>query len=578
MTGGGHVDRTVWAPGAEHVDLVADGRRVAMTRDQHGWWSASVTLSDDVDYAFSIDGGPPRPDPRGERLPFGVHGPSRTVEHAGFRWHDAGFRPTPLQAGVVYELHIGTFGSGGTFDGAIARLDHLVDLGITHVEVMPVHAFPGRHGWGYDVAGFYAVHEPYGGPDGFKRFVDACHIRGLAVLLDVVYNHLGPEGCYLSEFGPYLSDRFRTPWGASVNLGDAGSDQVRRFIIDNALLWLREYHVDGLRIDAVHAFVDLTATHLLEELAVAVDALGKRLARELVLIAESDLNDPRIIRSQDLGGYGIDAQWSDDFHHALHTLLTGEQDGYYEDFGGLPDLARALRRGWVYEGRHSRHRGRRHGRSTDGLALHRFLGYAQNHDQVGNRARGERLSQLVDGDALRVAAALVLCGPFVPMLFQGEEWGASTPFRFFADYGDDALGDAVREGRRREFAAFGWRPEDVPDPLDPATFEACRLQWGELDREPHASLLDWHRRLIALRAATPGLEPGERPTVRADVEQGWLVARIGDRTLAVNVSGESHRVEPGVHDPLAAASHDGVRLADGILELPPMSAAVLASR
>ena len=564
----------VWAPDVGQVELVVGEQRSSMTFEAGGWWSGpDVGL--ETDYAFSIDGGPPRPDPRAQRLPQGVHGPSRRVDHERFEWHDAGFRPEPLADGVVYELHVGTFSPQGTFEGAIEHLDELVDLGISHVELMPVHAFPGSHGWGYDVAGFFAVQEAYGGPDGLKHFVDACHGRGLAVILDVVYNHLGPEGCYLPLFGPYVTDRFRTPWGGAINLGDAGADEVRRFILDNALLWLRDYHVDGLRLDAVHAFIDLTATHLLEELAVAVDDLARQLDRDLVLIAESDLNDPRVMRSRDLGGYGIDAQWSDDYHHALHTMLSGERDGYYEDFAGLPDVVRALERGWVYEGRYSQHRGRRHGRSSDGLALDRMLGYVQNHDQVGNRARGERLSRLVDERRLRVAAGLVLCGPFVPLLFQGEEWGATTPFLFFADFDDEALGEAVRTGRRREFAAFGWRPEDVPDPLARSTFEASRLDRNETGLEPHAGLLEWHRQLIGLRRATSGPLPGVRPRVQADVEAGWLVAEIGARTVAANVSPTPRSVPLAAQLTVSLASDPDITLDGPELQLPPMSLAVL---
>ncbi|MEX1334374.1 MAG: malto-oligosyltrehalose trehalohydrolase [Candidatus Limnocylindrales bacterium] len=564
----------VWAPAAGQVEVVIAGRRSPMTAEDGGWWSGPE-IGFETDYAFSIDGGPPRPDPRGERSPQGVHGPSRRVDHDAFEWQDAGFGPTPLAEGVVYELHVGTFSERGTFEGAIEHLDGLVELGISHVEVMPVHAFPGRRGWGYDVAGFFAVQEAYGGPEGLKRFVDACHGRGLAVILDVVYNHLGPEGCYLPAYGPYVTDRFRTPWGGAVNLGDAGADEVRRFIIDNALLWLRDYHVDGLRLDAVHAFIDLTATHLLEELAIAVDGLARQLDRSLVLIAESDLNDPRVLRSRELGGYGIDGQWSDDYHHALHTMLSGERDGYYEDFDGLADVVRALRRGWVYEGRYSRHRGRRHGRSSDGLALERMLGYAQNHDQVGNRARGERLSQLVDPRALKVAAGLVVCGPFVPLLFQGEEWGASTPFLFFADFEDEALGEAVRTGRRREFAAFGWEPEDVPDPLSEATFERSRLDRHELGVEPHAGLLEWHRALIRLRRATSGPQSGTRPRVQADSEAGWLVAAVGARTVAANVSRSLRSVPVEPELAVALASDPAVSIDSGRLLLPAMSLAVL---
>ncbi len=572
----------VWAPRATQVELVMAGQRRPLRAAEGGYWETAGDgpelgdgLEPGADYAISLDGGMAIPDPRSERLPHGVHGPGQRIDHAAFEWHDAAFRPTPLRDGVVYEAHVGTFSPGGTFDGAIERLDHLLDLGVTHLELMPVHAFPGRRGWGYDVAGFFAPHEPYGGPDGLKRLVDACHDRGLTVLLDVVYNHLGPEGCYLSQFGPYVTDRFRTPWGDAVNLGDAGADEVRRFIIDNALMWLRDYHVDGLRIDAVHAFVDLTATHLLEEMAVEAQALGSSLGRELVLIAESDLNDPRIVRSRELGGYGIDAQWSDDFHHALHTTLTGETGGYYADFTGFADLVEVLRRVWVYDGRYAASRDRHHGRPADGLPFWRFVGFAQNHDQVGNRARGERLSQLVDDAALRVAAALVLCGPFVPLLFQGEEWGAGTPFQFFADFGDDALAEAVRRGRRSEFAAFGWRPEDMPDPMAPETFEASRLDWREPRRAPHAALLDWHRELIAVRRATRGLEGEARPQLRADAEARWLVVTSGDRTVAANLAADGRSIELPAGVDLAAASQPGVRSEGGRLWLPAMSAAVL---
>jgi maltooligosyltrehalose trehalohydrolase len=395
------------------------------------------------------------------------------------------------------------------------------------------------------------------------------------VLLDVVYNHLGPEGAYHGQFGPYVTDRFRTPWGGAVNLGESGADEVRRFFIDNALMWLRDYHVDGLRIDAVHAFVDLTARHLLEEMADAVAALASDVGRAFILIAESDLNDPRIVRSRTLGGYGIDAQWSDDLHHALHTTLTGEGDGYYEDFVGFADVARAMEHGWVYAGQHSRHRGRRHGRSTAGLPFEQFVGFAQNHDQVGNRARGERLSRLVDDDRLRIAAALVICGPFVPLLFQGEEWGTQTPFCFFADFQDEALRSAVREGRRREFAAFGWQSEDVPDPMSAQTFTASQLDWDELDQPPNSAMLQWYRALVAVRKSTRGLEGAARPVVHGDLDAGWLVVRCGDRMVAVNLGADEHSVDVSPGATLAAASRPGVGVASGHVVLPPIAAAVL---
>ncbi len=515
---------TVWAPRAGFVELVLGTRRVPMVATTGGWFGVDVETGDvdagDVetggdgtsgggdagagtDYAFSLDGGPLRPDPRSPRQPDGVDGASRVVDHTSFRWADETWRGLHLPSAVLYELHVGTFSAEGTFDGAISRLDHLVELGIDAVELLPVAAFPGRHGWGYDGVDLYAVHEPYGGPEGLKRFVDACHTKGLGVLVDVVYNHLGPAGNYLGEFGPYFTDRYVTPWGDAVNFDDAGSDEVRAFVVGNALSWLRDYHVDGLRLDAVHAIVDTSATHVLEELAVAVEALSTKVGRPLWVIAESDLNDPRLVRSREAGGYGLHAQWSDDFHHALHVALTGERTGYYEDFEEA-DLATAQRDVYVYAGRHSVSRGRRHGRPVGALPRSRFVVYAQNHDQIGNRARGERLCHLVPPDKVTRAAELVLTSPFVPMLFQGEEWGATSPFQYFTDHHDPVLGAAVSEGRRREFAAFGWAPADVPDPQDPATFERSKLDWTELGREPHAGILARHRELIARRRSSRG--------------------------------------------------------------------------
>ncbi|MGH7338080.1 MAG: malto-oligosyltrehalose trehalohydrolase, partial [Myxococcota bacterium] len=371
---------------------------------------------------------------------------------------------------------IGTFTPQGTFDAAIARLDHLVALGVTHVEVMPVNEFAGSRGWGYDGVLLFAPHHVYGGPDAFKRFVDACHGRGLAVLLDVVYNHFGPEGNFSERFGPYATARYRTPWGAGMNFDGPGSDEVRRYFCDSALQWLRDYHCDGLRIDAIHAIPDMSARHFLEQLAQETQALGAHLGRGLVLVAESDLNDPRPVRAREVGGYGLDAMWSDDFHHALHVTLTGERSGYYADFTPLRDVARALERGAVYEGQYSRYRDRSHGRPLllDGG---RLVACLQNHDQVGNRARGDRLSQIIPASRCQLGAALLFTAPFVPLIFQGEEWGASTPFPFFCERGDPELARATREGRRAEFAAFGWKPEDIPDPQDPETFASARLCW-----------------------------------------------------------------------------------------------------
>jgi maltooligosyltrehalose trehalohydrolase len=571
----------VWAPLAGRVDLVVGAERRPMRSEGRGWWAEIAPfLAPGSEYAFALDGGEALPDPRSAWQPHGVHGPSRLVDHAAFPWTDGDWSPPDVADGVLYELHIGTFSPAGTFDGAIERLPHLVRLGVTHVEVMPVNAFPGRFGWGYDGVGLYAVHDPYGGPDGFKRFVDACHGAGLAVILDVVYNHLGPDGNYLPRFGPYLTDRYRTPWGDAVNLDGPGSDDVRAFIIGNALMWLRDYHVDGLRIDAIHAFVDLSAVHLLEELGDAVRRQDEASGRSSVLVVESDLNDPRILRHPDVGGFGMDAAWSDDLHHALHVSLTGERGGYYADFDGVADLAAALERTYVYDGRYSRARDRRHGRPATDLGADRFVVAAQNHDQVGNRMLGERLGALVDERALRVAATVVLAGPSIPMLFAGEEWGASTPFLYFADHEDPALARAVRDGRRAEFAAFGWPSDAVPDPGAVETFDRSVLDWSELPRAPHQDLFDWHRTLIDLRRSVPALRGPGRPTVEVDTDERWLTAirdgagvalNVGDRPVALGLpAARAWQV--------AAATGPAVRLAGDTLSLPPCSAAVLSRK
>ncbi|MEO5919304.1 MAG: malto-oligosyltrehalose trehalohydrolase [Candidatus Limnocylindrales bacterium] len=578
----------VWAPRASSVDLVTetdDGPSAprALQADAGGWWSGAWDdLGAGTDYRFSLDGGPLLPDPRSPWQPGGVHGPSRIVDHGAFPWTDTDWQPTPMGRAVIYELHVGTFSPEGTFDGVMKRLDHLIDLGITHVELMPVNAFPGRHGWGYDGVALFAVHDPYGGPEGLKRLVDACHGRGLSVLLDVVYNHFGPDGNYTGAYGPYQTDRYRTPWGAAINLDGPGSDEVRRFVLDNALGWLRDYHFDGLRIDAVHAFVDTSARHLLEELADEASGLSSALGRDLVLIAESDLNDPRLVRSPADGGYGIGATWSDDLHHAIHVALTGERLGYYEDFVGLPDIERAMRDIYVYGGRYSAHRDRRHGRSPEGLEPGQFVGFSQNHDQVGNRAAGERLAHLAGNDAARVGAALVLAGPFVPLLFQGEEWAAATPFQYMTDHQDPELARLVSEGRRSEFATFGWAPDEVPDPQDPATLERSRLDWSEPTREPHAGMLDWYRRLIDLRRSIPGLSDGLRPTVRTDAELGWLSLDGGAVAVLANLGPDAATIPfPGdrgdANWQVAAGSAIGIAVEPGGVRMPSMSAAVVVA-
>jgi maltooligosyltrehalose trehalohydrolase len=526
----------VWAPAQERVRVRVDGTDHDMARVDGGWWRADV---DGSDYAFLLgDDDTPLPDPRSAWQPEGVHGPSRVYDHGAFAWSDAAWTGRALPGGVLYELHVGTFTAGGTFDSALDRLDHLVALGITHVEVMPVNSFDGTHGWGYDGVLWGAVHEPYGGPDGFKRLVDACHARGLAVVLDVVYNHLGPSGAYLDRFGPYFAGQ--NDWGPGLNLDGADSDEVRRYVVDNALTWLRDFHVDGLRLDAVHALVDRRAIHVLEQLSVEVGALSAAVRRPLTLIAESDLNDPSLVTAREAGGDGLQAQWSDDLHHSLHVALSGETSGYYADFAAPGALARTLRDVFFHAGTWSSFRGRTHGRPVDTHRIpgHRFLAYLQNHDQVGNRATGDRLSATVSHGLLACGAAIVFCSPYTPMVFMGEEWAASTPWQFFASFPDPDLAEAVRTGRRREFGRHGWGESEVPDPMDPATMERSRLDWAEVDTEGHRDVLELYRSLIALRRDRPELVDPALDTfeVHGAPDDSWLVLHRGGLRLVCNLS------------------------------------------
>ncbi|MDX6230265.1 MAG: maltooligosyltrehalose trehalohydrolase [Frankiales bacterium] len=573
-------DLQVWAPRAQQVEVETGGERHPMYRRPDGWWHASIlTLTPGEDYAYVLDGRDPLPDPRSEWQPYGVHGPSRLVDHAAFGWTDDRWHGTPLRGRVVYELHVGTFSPEGTFDGVIDHLDHLADLGVDLVELLPVNAFPGRWGWGYEGVDLYAVQASYGGPEGLKRLVDACHARGIGVIMDVVYNHFGPSGNYLQQFGPYLTDKHKTPWGSAVNYDDAGSDEVRRFVLDNAAMWLRDYHCDGLRLDAVHAIIDTSAIHLLSELSAEVGALSAQLGRTLFLIAESDLNDPRVVTPLEANGLGMDAQWSDDFHHALHTVLTGEHEGYYGDFGSLGDLAVALTEGYVHGGRFSQHRDRRHGAPYRGLSGHRLLGYLQDHDQVGNRAAGARISTQLSAGLLQVGAALVLTSPFTPLLWMGEEWGARTPWQFFTDHDDVDLGRAITDGRRQEFVAFGWDPSDVPDPQDPATFERSRLDWAELDKDKEAehSMFAFYRRLIRLRRDLPDLtDPAlDAVTVAYDDDKRWIAVHRGSVAILANLAaGEQRLPTPAPVVDVVLASAEGFMFdADGVT-LPAESVAI----
>ncbi len=524
---------TVWCPDLERVRLKVGDALHEMEpwrRGGDGWWWSDAEATHGTDYAFLLgDDETPLPDPRSAWQPDGVHAASRVLDHGTFAWTDESWTGRELARSVIYELHIGTFTPGGTFDSAIERLDHLVDLGIDLVEVLPVNSFDGPHGWGYDGVLWGAVHEPYGGPDGFKRFVDACHAWGLGVVLDVVYNHLGPSGAYLDRFGPYFAGQ--NDWGPGLNLDAAGSDEVRRYVLDNARAWFEHFHVDGLRLDAVHALADSRALPILEELSAETAALAETLGRPLTLIAESDLNDPRTVTRRDQHGLGMDAQWSDDLHHALHVRMTGETDGYYADFAARGALAKTLRRAFFHDGSWSSFRGRSHGRPVDRAALSgtSFLAYVQNHDQIGNRATGDRISATVSPGLIACGAAIVLLGPYTPMLFMGEEWAASTPWQFFASFPDPELADAVRNGRRKEFGRHGWGESEVPDPMDVATYERSKLNWSELADDDHANILDLYRSLIALRREFPELSDPSLTDFRVEVadDDSWIVMHRG---------------------------------------------------
>ena len=593
----------VWAPHAGQVGLHVAGSthptEHPMERDpaRDGWWWAEAEAGHGTAYGFALDGGPPLPDPRSRRQPDGPEGLSAVVDHSRFpREGEREWFGRPLPGAVLYELHIGTFTPEGTFDAATMRLPYLAGLGVTHVELMPVCPFPGTHGWGYDGVAPWAVHEPYGGPEGLTRFVDSAHRHGLGVVLDVVHNHLGPSGNRLPEFGPYFTDTHHTPWGAAVNLDAPGSDEVRAYFIGSALAWLRDYRLDGLRLDAVHALHDTRARHFLAELSAAVDALAARVGRPLFLIGESDLNDPRTTTPREAGGHGLHAQWNDDFHHALHTFLTGERQGYYADFAaeGPAALAKTLQQGFFHDGGHSAFRGRRHGSPLHPLTTpaHRLLGYAQTHDQIGNRATGDRLSARLSPGLLACAAAVVLCAPFTPMLFMGEEWGAGTPWQYFTDHQDPELAEAVRRGRRREFAAHGWAEADIPDPQDPAARLRSCLDWTEPGQEPHRALLDWHRRLIALRRAEPALtDPGwscAPLTTGMTTGPDCFGFRRGPLRIVVNPHDHpaDARLEPRSAGATAGAAETVAEVVaawrpveppgpDGTLRLPPETAVVL---
>ena len=574
----------VWAPRPTRLRLAVADATVEMARGPGDWWTpvepVPRTDGTEVDYGYLVDDDErPRPDPRSRRQPAGVHEPSRTHDPSTYVWNDATWTGRQLAGSVIYELHIGTFTPEGTFDAALEKLGHLREIGVDFVEVMPVNAVNGTHNWGYDGVLWFAVHEPYGGPAAYQRFVDGCHAAGLGVIQDVVYNHLGPSGNYLPLFGPYLKSGANT-WGDLVNLDDEGAAEVRRYILDNVRMWLEDYHVDGLRLDAVHALSDSSDRHLLEEMAVEVAALSAHQRRPLTLIAESDLNDPRLITPREAGGHGLDAQWSDDFHHAVHVALTGEADGYYADFAPLSALAKVCERGFFHDGTFSSFRGRTHGHPVDTATMPawRLVVCSQNHDQVGNRARGDRITEALDDDQLACAALLTYAGPFTPMLFQGEEWAASTPFQFFTSHPEPDLGRATAEGRLAEFERMGWDPAVVPDPQDPATFERSKLDWSEATGGRHARMLEVYRSLARLRRERPELtDPSFGATsCSVDEERRVFTMRRGDLLVAVNFGDTEAEVDTGGGELLfetgaGAKLHQGRRLT-----LPAHAGAVVA--
>ena len=541
----------VWAPAAQTVELYLPGqdRLVGMIPVPGGWWTAPFDLEPGTDYAFRVDGSPNRPDPRSALQPDGVHGPSRTVDPDAWQWTDQNWAGKDLRGSVIYELHVGTFTPEGTLDTAITRLGHLADLGVDIVELMPLAAFPGKVGWGYDGVGLWAVHEAYGGPDALARFVDAAHNAGIGVCLDVVYNHLGPSGNYLSVFGPYFTPAHHTPWGEAVNYDHDGSHQVRAFVIDSALRWLRDFHIDALRLDAIHEIKDDAAAaatpqrHVLAELSDAVAALSIELGRPLSLVAEADLNDVGVITPTSeeppakVPSLGMTAQWADDVHHALHVRLTGEDQGYYGDFAEVGAWAKAYGRAFLHNGTWSTFRERNWGAPVpEDTDPRRFVVFGSDHDQVGNRAVGDRPSAILDDAALAATAALVLLSPYTPMLFMGEEWGTRTPFQFFTDHEEDDLARSVSEGRVREFAGFGWDADEIPDPQAAATVEASRLRWSELDEAEHARMLAWYQALTTLRRNLDWSQRTAWPQV--DEIDDVLMVTYDDIVVAANLSGQ----------------------------------------
>ncbi len=504
----------VWAPFLKKVELKIippvlganhDLSLHIMEKDDNGYWKKVI---DDTPpgalYFYRLEGEKERPDPASYFQPQGVHGPSQVIDHNSFGWKDGGWTGIPISQMVIYETHVGTFTPEGKFISIIPRLDEIRDLGVNAIEIMPVAQFPGERNWGYDGVYPFAVQNSYSGPHGLKTLVNECHKNGIAVVLDVVYNHFGPEGNYILEFGPYFTDKYKTPWGKAINFDGPYRDEVRNFFIENALYWFKNYHIDALRLDAIHAIFDMSAKPFLEEISERVEEFSKKEGRKFYLIAESDLNDVRVIKPNELGGYGIDAQWCDDFHHSLHALLTGEDSGYYTDFGRVENLIKSLREGFVYSGQHSRYRKKRHGNSSKDRPAGQFVAFSQNHDQVGNRMLGERLSNLIPFEGLKLAAGVVLLSPYIPLIFMGEEYGEESPFLYFVSHSDPDLIEAVREGRKEEFKLFSWKGEP-PDPQSVGTFLMSKLKWEKRMEGKHKVLLGFYKNLIGLRKSVSAL-------------------------------------------------------------------------
>lgn len=534
---------SVWAPRAERVEvhlLAPDDRLVPLSRGDRGEHAADIAdVRPGATYLFRLDGDRELPDPASRSQPAGVHGPSQVI-NPSFPWSPEAeaYHPPPLADLVIYELHVGTFSAAGTFEGAAERLDYLTDLGVNAIELMPVAQFPGTRNWGYDGAYPYAVQASYGGPRRLQQLVDACHRRGLAVILDFVPNHLGPEGTYVGELGPYFTDRYRTPWGDALNFDGSDSDEVRRFFLEAAAMYVEDFHIDGLRVDAVHAVVDTSAHPFLQQLCETVRDRAARAGRRAFAIAESDLDDARVLRPARVGGYGFDAQWADDFHHAVHALLTGDRNGYYADFGELQQVARAYRSPYLFTGQYSRYRRRCHGNSPRGFPGERFVVHTQNHDQVGNRAGGDRLATILTFPQQKLAACMLMLSPYVPMLFMGQEYGETAPFPYFTDHGDPELRDAVTRGRRAELVDLGWPEAAAPDPQDPHTFERARLRWERLHDPTNRLLWELHRALLALRRRLPALrelEPDRCEATAYEREQVILLRRWSDAGEVVAV-------------------------------------------